>query len=156
MPSIDVVIPALNEERALPFVLRDVPRPPVRRIVVADNGSTDATASVAIEHGAEVVHEPELGSGGALRDAVLGYWFAAAGVIVAGIWLPLLGDRLALELNFELVDLGIRLNDLLGCFLVSLVERIDGAGDLGFGHAAHLRDQRAQALKLFVIGRYCM
>lgn len=70
MSSIDVVIPALNEERALPFVLRDVPRPPVRRIVVADNGSTDATASVAIEHGAEVVHEPERGYGAACLKAL--------------------------------------------------------------------------------------
>ena len=49
MPSIDVVIPALNEERALPRVLGDIPRPPVRRVVVADNGSTDATAIVAAE-----------------------------------------------------------------------------------------------------------
>ena len=70
MSSIDVVIPALNEERALPFVLRDVPRPPVRRIIVADNGSTDATASVAIEHGAEVVHEPERGYGAACLKAL--------------------------------------------------------------------------------------
>ena len=37
--AIDVVIPALNEERSLPLVLADLPHPPVRRVVVADNGS---------------------------------------------------------------------------------------------------------------------
>src|SRR5689334_21595016 len=39
--KIDVVIPALDEERALPHVLAEIPRPPVRRIVVSDNGSRD-------------------------------------------------------------------------------------------------------------------
>ena len=70
MPSIDVVIPALNEERALPYVLRDIPRPPVRRVVVADNGSTDATATVAETHGAEVVQEHERGYGAACLRAL--------------------------------------------------------------------------------------
>jgi len=70
MPSIDVVIPALNEERALPRVLLEIPRPLVRRVVVADNGSTDATAIVAADHGAEVVHEPERGYGAACLRAL--------------------------------------------------------------------------------------
>jgi len=70
MATIDVVIPALNEERALPYVLRDIPRPPVRRIVVADNGSTDDTAAVAAAHGAEVVHELERGYGAACLKAL--------------------------------------------------------------------------------------
>jgi glycosyltransferase involved in cell wall biosynthesis len=70
MPSIDVVIPALNEERALPRVLREIPRPLVRRVVVADNGSTDATARVASDHGAEVVREPERGYGAACLRAL--------------------------------------------------------------------------------------
>ena len=70
MPSIDVVIPALDEERALPHVLGDIPRPPVRRIVVADNGSTDATVEVARRHGAEVVCEPERGYGAACLKAL--------------------------------------------------------------------------------------
>ena len=64
------MIPALNEERALPYVLREIPRPPVRRVVVADNGSTDATAEVAVENGAEVVHEPERGYGAACLRAL--------------------------------------------------------------------------------------
>lgn len=68
--SIDVVIPALNEERALPRVLFEIPRPPVRRVVVADNGSTDRTADVARECGAEVVHEAERGYGAACLKAL--------------------------------------------------------------------------------------
>jgi len=70
MSLVDVIIPALNEEKALPRVLAEIPRPPVRRIIVADNGSTDRTAAVAEEHGAEVVREPERGYGAACLRAL--------------------------------------------------------------------------------------
>lgn len=70
MATLDVVIPALDEEEALPHVLRAIPRPPVRRVVVADNGSRDRTASVAQAHGAEVVREPERGYGAACLRAI--------------------------------------------------------------------------------------
>lgn len=63
--DIDVVIPALNEEASLPRVLAALPRPPVRRVVVADNGSTDGTARVAREGGAVVVDAPRRGYGSA-------------------------------------------------------------------------------------------
>jgi glycosyltransferase involved in cell wall biosynthesis len=63
--TIDVVIPALNEEASLPLVLAALPRSSVRRIVVADNGSTDATARVAREGGAEVVAAARRGYGSA-------------------------------------------------------------------------------------------
>ena len=63
--DIDVVIPALNEERSLPRVLADLPRPPVRRVVVADNGSSDGTDRVAREGGAEVVAASRRGYGSA-------------------------------------------------------------------------------------------
>ena len=69
-PATDVIIPALNEQDALPLVLRDIPRPPVRRVIVADNGSTDRTAEVALKNGAEVVHEPERGYGAACLKAL--------------------------------------------------------------------------------------
>ncbi len=64
-PTIDVVIPAFNEEASLPLVLADIPRPPVRRVVVADNASTDRTAEVAAAGGAVVVHEKRAGYGSA-------------------------------------------------------------------------------------------
>jgi glycosyltransferase involved in cell wall biosynthesis len=63
--TIDVVIPALNEEPSLPLVLADLPRSSVRRIVVADNGSTDGTVRVAREGGAEVVAATRRGYGSA-------------------------------------------------------------------------------------------
>ena len=63
--SIDVVIPAFNEEASLPLVLTDIPRPPVRRIVVVDNNSTDKTGGVAETGGATVVIEKRPGYGSA-------------------------------------------------------------------------------------------
>jgi len=67
---VDIVIPALDEEDALPRVLADIPRDRVRRIVVADNGSRDRTAAVARAGGAEVVSEPEKGYGAACLRAL--------------------------------------------------------------------------------------
>jgi glycosyltransferase involved in cell wall biosynthesis len=63
--SIDVLIPAFNEEASLPMVLTDIPRPPVGRIVVVDNNSTDKTAAVAASGGATVVYEQRSGYGSA-------------------------------------------------------------------------------------------
>jgi glycosyltransferase involved in cell wall biosynthesis len=60
---IDVILPALDEAAALPLVL---PRFPAGyRAIVVDNGSTDATATVATELGAAVVWEPRRGFGAA-------------------------------------------------------------------------------------------
>ena len=67
--TVDVVIPALDEEEALPGVLAEIPAR-VRRVVVADNGSRDRTARVAAEGGAEVVHEPARGYGNACLAAL--------------------------------------------------------------------------------------
>ncbi len=62
---VDAVIPALDEEGSIGTVLDAIPRPPVRRVVVADNGSGDRTAEVAAAHGAVVVREPRRGYGAA-------------------------------------------------------------------------------------------
>lgn len=67
---VDVVIPALDEEEALPHVLREIPQELVRRVIVADNGSRDATAEVARREGAEVVHAPRRGYGSACLVAI--------------------------------------------------------------------------------------
>ncbi len=63
LDSVIVVIPALNEEQSLPLVLGDLP--PVRQVIVVDNGSRDATAEVATRHGATVVDQPQRGYGAA-------------------------------------------------------------------------------------------
>lgn len=63
LSSVFVIIPALNEESSLPLVLADLPK--VGRVIVVDNGSTDTTAKVAVEGGAQVVSEPDRGYGAA-------------------------------------------------------------------------------------------
>lgn len=62
-PRIAVIIPALNEEAALPHVLRALPTHLVEEVVVVDNGSSDLTAEVARASGATVVSEPRRGYG---------------------------------------------------------------------------------------------
>lgn len=63
-----VVIPALNEERALGQTLAELP--PVGLLIVVDNGSTDRTAEVAREGGAEVLAEPRRGYGQACQAGI--------------------------------------------------------------------------------------
>jgi glycosyltransferase involved in cell wall biosynthesis len=60
-----VLIPCLDEEPALAAVLDAIPAEV--RVVLCDNGSTDASVSIARAHSAEVVHEPRRGYGGALQ-----------------------------------------------------------------------------------------
>lgn len=67
---VDVVIPALNEEKSLPLVLKDLPWEGLRQVVVADNGSSDRTAEVAREGGALVVREEQRGYGAACLKAL--------------------------------------------------------------------------------------
>lgn len=63
LTDVVVIIPALNEEASLPFVLKDLPR--VGMVIVVNNGSTDCTAEVARDQGAHVVSEPQPGYGAA-------------------------------------------------------------------------------------------
>jgi len=67
--SVAVLIPALDEEEALPPVLASVPRAgqgwTLSAVVVADNGSRDRTAERARAAGAIVVGEPQRGYGAA-------------------------------------------------------------------------------------------
>jgi len=60
---IDVILPCLNEEEALPWVLSRVPAG--FHPIVADNGSTDRSASIAAAHGATVIPVPQRGFGAA-------------------------------------------------------------------------------------------
>lgn len=64
-----VLIPAHNEERALPLVLSDLPI--VGRVIVVDNASTDATAVVASDFGADVVREARRGYGSACLAGIV-------------------------------------------------------------------------------------
>lgn len=60
---IDVILPVLDEARALPWVLTRMP--PGHRPIVVDNGSSDGSPAIARAHGALVVDEPTRGFGAA-------------------------------------------------------------------------------------------
>ena len=64
-PRIDVVIPAFNEAESLPLVLGSIPKPPIDRVIVVDNNSSDRTSEVAADGGAIVVEEQRPGYGSA-------------------------------------------------------------------------------------------
>ncbi|HEU4399831.1 MAG TPA: glycosyltransferase [Actinomycetota bacterium] len=64
-----VILPALDEADALPAALASFPAGV--DLVVVDNGSTDATAAVAVAHGARVVREGRRGFGSACWAGVL-------------------------------------------------------------------------------------
>jgi glycosyltransferase involved in cell wall biosynthesis len=66
---VDVILPCLNEALALPQVLARLPEG--YRAIVADNGSTDGSAAVAVEHGARVVHVAERGFGAAVHAGLI-------------------------------------------------------------------------------------
>jgi len=61
--KIDLVIPALNEEQAIAKLLLELPPNMLRRVLVVDNGSTDNTAKMASQGGAEVLSELRRGYG---------------------------------------------------------------------------------------------
>jgi len=54
-PPIVVAIPTLNEEDSIGDVVRSIPRAVATRVIVADGGSTDATAERARAAGADVI-----------------------------------------------------------------------------------------------------
>lgn len=62
-----VVVPALNEGENIGELVEDVLSQGAKAVVVADNGSTDDTASKAVDAGAIVVAEPRQGYGWACR-----------------------------------------------------------------------------------------
>jgi len=65
-----LIIPALNEEPVLGQTLASIPSGLFRQVIVADNGSTDKTATVASACGATVVREPQRGYGAACLKAL--------------------------------------------------------------------------------------
>lgn len=67
---VDVVIPALNEEKSIGSVLADIPQKLVRHVIVVDNGSTDQTRKVAEQGGAVVLNESEKGYGAACLKGI--------------------------------------------------------------------------------------
>ena len=64
-PTVDVIIPAYNEEQSIGKVIHDIPKDIVRNIIVCNNNSSDRTAQVAKNSGAIVVDQPIPGYGNA-------------------------------------------------------------------------------------------
>ncbi|MSR62778.1 MAG: glycosyltransferase family 2 protein [Planctomycetes bacterium] len=65
MTRLALVLPAFDEEQALPLVLAEIPRTRALIVVVVDNGSSDRTGEVARAAGAVVVREERRGYGSA-------------------------------------------------------------------------------------------
>ena len=65
MLTVDLIIPAFNEEGSIGRVVEEVPKQLVRDILVCDNNSTDATAAVARAAGAIVIPATKKGYGSA-------------------------------------------------------------------------------------------
>ena len=60
---VSVVIPTYNEAQSIGLVLADIPKEMVEQVIVVDSDSTDGTAQIARQMGAEVLHEPRRGYG---------------------------------------------------------------------------------------------
>ena len=68
--TVDVIIPAFNEENSVDKVLADIPMDIIREVIVCNNGSTDRTAEVARKAGATVLDEPQKGYGHACLKGI--------------------------------------------------------------------------------------
>lgn len=152
MPKVSAIIPAFNESENIALVvnglkaLRDpAGLPLIHEVIVADNGSTDQTASVATAAGATVITIIEKGYGSACAGA--------CGIATGDIFLFADGDHTAeltqAQLLLDAIDQGAdlaigvrehavkgsltlpqRLGNQLACFLVRLIWSIPIA-DLG-------------------------
>lgn len=73
LKKITVIIPALNEEKAIRRVIKEVPYKKLKKmgysteIMIVDNGSTDDTAHIAHKNGATVIIQPVRGYGNAYK-----------------------------------------------------------------------------------------
>lgn len=87
MKKLTVVIPALNEEKGIGPVLREIPIKKLidlgyeTEIMVIDNGSKDRTKVIAQEHGATVIIQPVRGYGNAYKA---GFANATGDIIATG------------------------------------------------------------------------
>jgi glycosyltransferase involved in cell wall biosynthesis len=111
---IAVVMPALNEEKAIGLVLREIP-PAVSEVVVVDNGSRDRTAETARAGGARVIAEPRRGYGQAC---------------LAGIAAVPDADVIAF-LDADHSDYPAQLLDVLGPILAGQADLVIGSRNLG-------------------------
>ncbi len=70
-PTVEVVLPCLDEAAALPAVIDAIHAIDGMHALVVDNGSTDGSPEVAAARGARVVHEPQRGYGAAAHTGLV-------------------------------------------------------------------------------------
>ena len=68
-PVIIVIIPAYNEEQAIPLVISEIPSF-IKKIIVVNNNSTDSTGDAAKRAGATVIEESKPGYGQACLKGI--------------------------------------------------------------------------------------
>jgi glycosyltransferase involved in cell wall biosynthesis len=78
LPTVSLVIPALNEEQGIVATIKRAP-PEIHEIIVVDGGSKDDTAARARAAGAKVIVEPRRGYGLAYKEG----FAAATGELIA-------------------------------------------------------------------------
>lgn len=80
LPSVSVIVPALNEARNIPHVFERIPKD-IHEVILVDGYSVDGTVAVAREHRPDVrvLRQTRMGKGNALACGVA----AATGEIVA-------------------------------------------------------------------------
>jgi glycosyltransferase involved in cell wall biosynthesis len=126
---VGLILPAFDEEEALPLVLAEIPRALVDALVVVDNGSRDRTAEVAREGGAIVVTEPRRGYG---QACLAGLEYLLGG---AGLRPPLTDDDVVVFLDADHSDYPEDLPEVLAPVLggraeLSIGSRILGGADM--------------------------
>jgi len=146
-PRIGVVIPALDEEAALPQVLAAIPA--VAVIVVIDNGSRDRTAERARAGGAVVLTEPRRGYGSACQKG-LAYLFGREPGAPARPWQ---GNDIVVFLDADGSDRPEELGRIVEPILRGLAEVVIGSRVLGGAARGSLTPQQraGNALACFLM-----
>lgn len=132
-----VLIPALDEEAALPHVLADLPRDLLDAIVVVDNGSRDRTAEVARAAGATVVSEPRKGYG---RACLKGLALLLGGDLARG-FAPLADRDIVVFLDGDRSDHAEELPSVVAPILAGRADLVIGSRVLGGASARALLPQ---------------
>lgn len=125
MTRIALVIPARDEEQALPLVLAELPRSRSPLVVVVDNGSRDRTAELARAGGAVVVREGRRGYGQACQAGIA--WLLDG----AGLAPPLGDDDVLVFLDADHSDYPEDLECVLAPILTRQAELVIGSRILG-------------------------